>query len=75
MVGEFQWCCVGVVFFIVDDDEVGEDVGFQYGFGDVYEFLWMVQVEFEVDWFVVGQFVQLGDELYQFDWCGEGVVV
>ena len=74
MVGELHGRCAGAAFLAIDDDEVGQDAGFQHGLGDAHEFPRVAQAELEAHWLATGQLTQLGDELHHFDRCREGAV-
>ncbi|MNE36172.1 hypothetical protein D3C80_1299730 [compost metagenome] len=74
VVGELHRRRAGAAFLAVDDDEVGQDAGFQHGLGDAHEFPRVAQAELEPHWLATGQLTQLGDELHHFDRCREGAV-
>ncbi|MNN56170.1 hypothetical protein D3C81_1710870 [compost metagenome] len=74
MVGEFHGRSAGATFLAVDDNEVGQDAGFQHGLGNAHELPRVTEAELESYRLAARQLTQLGDELHHLDRGGEGAV-
>ena len=74
VVGELHRRRAGAAFLAVDDDEVGQDAGFQHGLGYAHELPRVAQAELETYRFAARQLTQLGNELHHLDGGGEGTV-